>query len=101
MHINLIYISIFALFCAGILGVLISKDEIKKLIFLGFMQSAIIMLYVSAGYKKNNFIAPVYIEGITNYINPVPHVLMLTAIVVGIAVSAVGLSMIIQIKKFK
>lgn len=98
---NFIYIAISGLFSVGLLGVFVVKHGVKKLFFLGLMQTSVIMLYVSAGYKKGGFFAPIYKEGVINYVNPVPHVLMLTAIVVGVAVSAVGLAMVIKIKEIK
>ena len=100
MH-NIIYISIFALFCIGLFGVIVMQNKIKKLIFLGLMQTSVIMLYVAAGFKKGNFVEPVLTQNVVNYVNPVPHVLMLTAIVVGIAVSSVGLAMVIKINQYK
>ena len=43
--------------------------------------------------------APILAEGVTSYSNPLPHVLILTAIVVGIATTAVGLSLVVRIKE--
>lgn len=43
--------------------------------------------------------APIVAEGITSYSNPLPHVLILTAIVVGVATTAVGLSLVVRIKR--
>ena len=56
------------------------------------------MLYISMG-KVNGGTAPILVEGVDVYSNPLPHVLILTAIVVGVATTAVGLSLIVRIKR--
>lgn len=56
------------------------------------------MLYISMG-KVTGGTAPIVAEGITQYSNPLPHVLILTAIVVGVATTAVGLALIVRIKR--
>ncbi len=99
---NFLYIIIFGLFCLGLFSVIVMQNKIKKLLFLGLMQTSVIMLYVASGYKMGKFIEPVLNQDILiNYVNPVPHVLMLTAIVVGVAVSAIGLSMVIKINQYQ
>ena len=49
--------------------------------------------------KVSGGTAPILVEGVTQYSNPLPHVLILTAIVVGVATTAVGLSLIVRIKR--
>lgn len=56
------------------------------------------MLYISMG-KVTGGTAPIVAEGVTQYSNPLPHVLILTAIVVGVATTAVGLALIVRIKR--
>jgi multicomponent Na+:H+ antiporter subunit C len=60
----------------------------------------VILLYVSMG-KVSGGTAPIYIEGREDvvYSNPLPHVLMLTAIVVGVATLALGLALVVRIKE--
>ncbi len=61
---------------------------VKKMIGLNIFSTSVIILYVSMGVVRGGT-APVYIEGEgVVYSNPVPHVLMLTAIVVGVATTA-------------
>jgi multicomponent Na+:H+ antiporter subunit C len=67
---------------------------------MNIFQVSVIMLYVSMG-KVSGGTPPILIEGApdTLYSNPLPHVLMLTAIVVGVATTAVGLALAVRIKE--
>ncbi|KZY98241.1 Na+/H+ antiporter subunit C, partial [Oleiphilus sp. HI0073] len=60
--------------------------------------TSVFMLYISMG-KVSGGSAPIVAEGIEVYSNPLPHVLILTAIVVGVATTSVGLSLIVRIKR--
>ncbi len=74
------------------------SNLIKKMIGLSIFQVSILLMYIAAGYVENAAV-PIKVPGIIHYVNPVPHVLMLTAIVVGVSVMAVGLAIIIRIKE--
>ena len=81
------------------LYIVISRDNlVKKVMGLAIFQVAVIMFYVSIG-KVEGGTAPILIEGAEDqlYSNPLPHVLMLTAIVVGIATTALGLALVVRI----
>ena len=84
-------------FLLGLYSLIISNDSIKKLISLSIAQSGIILMYIFLCYSKSG-VAPIYNSNITQYVDPVPQVLMLTAIVVGFATNALGLAIIIKIK---
>jgi multicomponent Na+:H+ antiporter subunit C len=73
---------------------------VKKIMGLNIFQASVVLLYVSMGKLKGGT-APVLIEGGEDviYSNPVPHVLMLTAIVVGVASTAVGLALVVRIQE--
>jgi len=76
---------------------LISRGNlVKKVVGLSIFQTSAIIFYISLG-KVNGGTAPILEEGIEVYSNPVPHVLMLTAIVVGIATMAVALAFVVRI----
>jgi len=75
-----------------------SANLVKKLIGLAIFQTSVLLIYISAGYVDNARF-PILKEGTEQYINPLPHVLMLTAIVVGIATLAVGLALAVRIKE--
>ena len=77
--------------------ILISRGNlIKKIVGLNVFQTAVFILYISMG-KIQGGTAPILTEGDVVYSNPLPHVLILTAIVVGVATTAVGLSLIVRI----
>jgi multicomponent Na+:H+ antiporter subunit C len=84
------------LLMAGLYVVIAKGNLIKKMIGLNVFQVAVIMFYVSMG-KIDGGTAPIVDPRFTVYSNPVPHVLMLTAIVVGVATTAVGLALIVRI----
>ena len=77
--------------------ILISEGKlIKKLVGLNVFQTSVFILYISMG-KIRGGTAPILMEGDPVYSNPLPHVLILTAIVVGVATTALGLSLVVRI----
>jgi multicomponent Na+:H+ antiporter subunit C len=86
-----------ALIAVGLYGMILKRSLVKKLIGLNIFQSAIILFFV-AGSVQDGATLPILFEGAEHaaddvrYINPLPHVLMLTAIVVGIATTGVALA---------
>jgi len=79
--------------------VLISRGHlVKKIVGLNLFQTSVFILYISIG-KIHNGTAPIITEGDPVYSNPLPHVLILTAIVVGVATTALGLALIVRIKE--
>ncbi len=90
-----------ALICVGLYGILFKRNLVKKAIGLSILQSAIILFWVSIATKWDATV-PVRDPGIptadvANYLNPLPHTLMLTAIVVGVATLGVGFALLIAI----
>jgi multicomponent Na+:H+ antiporter subunit C len=91
----------------GLYGITVKKNFMKKVIGLSILQTAVILFFVSIGAKRNAtipIIEHVYDGGQTavragHFINPLPHVLMLTAIVVAVATLGVALALIIKIYK--
>lgn len=84
------------LMMTGFYAVMATSNLIRKLIGLSLFQTSVLLLYVSAG-KVTGGAVPIYAEGVALYSNPLPQVLMLTAIVVGIATLAVGLALVVRI----
>ena len=79
--------------------VMISHNNlIKKLIGLGLMQAAVFIFFIF-GAQLHGGSAPIEQAGIEHYSNPLPHVLILTAIVVSIAATALGLALVIGINR--
>jgi multicomponent Na+:H+ antiporter subunit C len=94
------YIICFAVAALGIFTIATSQNNIKKLIGLAIFQTPILLFFISLG-KVSGGKAPIINEAAKDvvYTNPLPQVLMLTAIVVGLATLAVGLTLAIKISK--
>ncbi len=91
------YWIVIALMMIGLYIVISANNLIKKVIGLNIFQSSVFILYISIG-KVSGGTAPILLEGATAYSNPLPHVLILTAIVVGVATTALGLALIVRIR---
>jgi multicomponent Na+:H+ antiporter subunit C len=89
------WIAIF-LMMAGLYIVMAHANLVKKMVGLGIFQSSVFILYITMG-KVTGGTAPILVPGVTLYSNPLPHVLILTAIVVGVATLALGLALIVRI----
>ncbi len=90
------YWVVIALMMLGFYIVIARGNLVKKLIGLNIFQTSVFILYISAG-KVSGGAAPILADGIALYSNPLPHVLILTAIVVGIATTSVGLALVVRI----
>ncbi len=86
------------LMMSGFYIVISHGNLIKKLLGLTIFQTAVFILYISIGKIKGGT-APILDEGFSLYSNPLPHVLILTAIVVGIATTALGLALVVRINE--
>lgn len=100
---NLIYFFAVIVLTSGLFIMLTSDNFIKKIIGLSVFQSSVLIFFIALG-KTTDGIVPIDICQSTEvcehiYSSPVPHVLMLTAIVVGFATMSVGLALIYQIRK--
>ena len=92
------YIVVIIIMMIGLYIVISNNNLIKKIIGLNIFQVSVFILYISFAYIDGGS-APIYNESITLYTSPLPHVLILTAIVVGISTTALALSIVILIKK--
>lgn len=86
------------LLMTGLYIVIARGNLVKKLVGLGIFQTSVYLLYVAPG-KLIGGTAPIVGPGYTLYSNPLPHVLILTAIVVGVATLAVGLALVVRIRE--
>ena len=91
------YWIVIALMMIGFYIVIAQGNLIKKIVGLNIFQVSVFIFYISIG-KVTGGSAPIINDQIDIYSNPLPHVLILTAIVVGVATTALGLSMIVRIK---
>ena len=82
----------------GFYTVINRGNIIKKIIGLNFFQVSVFLLYISMSTVKDGA-APIITEGVEVYTNPLPHVLILTAVVVGVATTTLGLALVIRIKE--
>ena len=100
-HLN--YWLFIILMMTGLYIVIGKGNLVKKIVGLNIFQTSVFMFYISMG-KISGGTAPIFpLDGKYNsevaYSNPLPHVLILTAIVVGIATTALGLALIIRIRE--
>jgi multicomponent Na+:H+ antiporter subunit C len=91
------FVTVF-LMIAGLFIVIARGNLIKKLIGLGIFQTSVYLLYIAPG-KLVGGTAPILSDAYTVYSNPLPHVLILTAIVVGVATLALGLALVVRIRE--
>ena len=101
------YWVVILLMMVGFYTMISRGNLIKKMIGLNVFQTSVFMLYISVG-KISGGTAPILLDGGHGgeqeavhalYSNPLPHVLILTAIVVGIATTAVGLALVVRIRE--
>jgi multicomponent Na+:H+ antiporter subunit C len=100
-HLN--YWLFIVLMMTGLYIVVAKGNLVKKIVGLNMFQTAVFMLYISMG-KVDGGTAPIFpvdmnIDPSVVYSNPLPHVLILTAIVVGIATTSLGLALIVRIRE--
>ena len=96
---GLFYYWVFAvLLMVGFYAVIAKPNYVKKLIGLAIFQAAVFLLYITMG-KIENGTAPIFMDGAATYSNPLPQVLILTAIVVGISTTALGLGIVVRIRE--
>ena len=94
-----VYLFILALLAIGLYGVLAKQDLVKKLIGLVIFSTAIYIFFIEGSLQEGGT-APVLDERGTDpalYVDPLPHLLILTAIVVGVGVLGVGLALLVRI----
>jgi multicomponent Na+:H+ antiporter subunit C len=91
------WIAIF-LMMIGFYTVVARSNLVKKLVGLNIFQTSVFLLYISMG-KVIGGTAPILDDRFQIYSNPIPHVLILTAIVVGVATTALGLGLVVRIRE--
>jgi multicomponent Na+:H+ antiporter subunit C len=92
------YWIVIVLMMIGFYAVIARGNLVKKVVGLNVFQASVFLLFISMG-KVTGGTAPILDDGFEVYSNPLPHVLILTAIVVGVATTAVGLALIVRIKE--
>ena len=90
------YWVVIALTMLGMYVVMANPNLVKKIIGLNIFQTAVFILYISVGELEGGT-APILSEAFSVYTNPLPHVLILTAIVVGVATTALALALAVRV----
>mgnify|MGYP001555748506 CR=1 FL=1 len=92
------YWIVIFLMMVGFYTVISRGNLIKKIAGLNMFQTSVFLLYISIGNVSGGT-TPIIAEGFRAYSNPLPHVLILTAIVVGVATTALGLALVVRIRE--
>ncbi|MFW5844220.1 MAG: sodium:proton antiporter [Spirochaetota bacterium] len=92
------YIAAAAVFGIGIFGILTHRDMIKICVSLSVTESSLILALVGLAYRPGGA-APVIDDGIAHYVDPLPHALALTAIVIGAGVLSLALALTVLVHR--
>ncbi|VAV88349.1 Na(+) H(+) antiporter subunit C [hydrothermal vent metagenome] len=92
------YWIVVVLMMLGLYIVIAQGNLVKKIVGLNIFQTSVFIFYISLG-KVDGGTAPILADGVALYSNPLPHVLILTAIVVSLATTALGLAIVVRIKE--
>lgn len=92
------YWIVIVLMMVGFYVVIAQGNLIKKVVGLNIFQVSVFVFYITMG-KVDGGSAPILDESVKVYSNPLPHVLILTAIVVGVATTALALALVVRIKR--
>ena len=93
------YLIVILLMMMGLFIVISHENLLKKLVGLSIFQTSVFLFYITLG-RVSGGTAPILTDAPdTVYSNPLPHVLILTAIVVGVATIALGLALILRINE--
>lgn len=89
------HIAFVLLVGVGLYTMIDAKNLVKKVIGLNIFQVGLFLFLVSSGYVEGA--EPAIVQGEGEYVNPLPHVLILTAIVVGVSLTALALALIVRV----
>lgn len=97
------YALVSLLFLIGVYGILARPHFVRKLMAMNLLQVAVIVFFILIGYK-NDATPPIARAGdaepsAREYVNPLPHTLMLTAIVVSVSTTGVALALLVRIHR--
>ena len=95
MNVDFVEIIAILMFFIGFAGLITSKSVVKAIISTIVIEMAVVFFFLSLGYRQN--IRPPIGHDLANVADPLPQALVLTAIIIGVAVTAVNLIMLIAI----
>lgn len=86
------------MFFISFYGLIVSKNAVKSIILIVLMEASVIMFFLSIGYNRG-MLPPIgdNIQNIYNVADPLPQALMITAVIIGLAVTAVNITMLITL----
>ncbi|MDZ7729834.1 MAG: cation:proton antiporter subunit C [Natrialbaceae archaeon] len=91
------YVLVVLLIAVGLYMLIANENLVKKIIGLGVFQSAIFLFFVSTAYVEGGS-SPVIEPGVEQVlVSPLPQVIVLTAIVVGVSLTALGLALVVRL----
>ena len=99
MNFSILELVALIMFFTGFYGLIISKNVIKSIVFIGVVETAIIIFWVGLGYRTD-IVPPIqeFLEYDVAYVaDPLPQALMITAIIIGMSVTAVNLVMLMTL----
>ncbi len=91
------YLIVVILMMLGLYTIMSRFNLVKKLVGLSIFQTSLFLLYISLGWVQGSTAPIISHNADYTYSNPLPHVLILTAIVVGVATTALGLALVLRI----
>ncbi len=89
---HVVYVSLVGI---GLYVLVNDRNLVKKVIGLNIFQTGVFLFFITSAYRADGSAPLVTGEG--PFVNPLPHVLILTAIVVGVAVTAVALALVVRL----
>jgi multicomponent Na+:H+ antiporter subunit C len=89
------YVAALLLLGVGLYMMIENRNLLKKVVGMNIFQAAIFLIFITAAYVEGG--GPPLVSGPGPYVSPLPHVLILTAIVVGVSLTAVALALSIRI----
>ena len=95
MNFNIVEISAVAVFFIGFCGLIVSRNIIKSIIYVVLVEAAVIMFWLGIGYRSGLIPSPpigVELEGLAYVADPLPQALTLTAIIIGLSLTAVNIT---------
>jgi multicomponent Na+:H+ antiporter subunit C len=96
--VNFPYFVSVALFLIGLYAMIARRNLIKKIMGLNILSTSVFLYLISVGYKEGG-VSPIRVPGVEVYVNPLPHALVLTGIVVGLALTSFALVLVMKIYK--
>jgi multicomponent Na+:H+ antiporter subunit C len=95
------YLFLVALFCIGLYGMMVKRNLMKKVMGMSMVQSSVILFWIVSAFKEGATVTVadpfLGVEDPDLYLNPLPHTLMLTAIVVAVVTLGVSFALLVAI----